>query len=117
MCVCVCVCARVAVGSSSLSADPSLFIFTHMTHRWFLDFPLHLLACLTPDAIRAGGQDQSADISIHLSIYLLIEDINTQVGKICEPIYCGDYGAVRFGHVSTHDFVRAGTEIRITCHK
>ena len=32
VCVCMYVCARVGVGSSSLSADRSLFHFTHMTH-------------------------------------------------------------------------------------
>ena len=86
MCVCVCVCVCVCAcwcWIVSLSADPSLFlfIFTHMTHRWFLDFPLHLSACLTSDAIRAGGQDQSADISIHLSIYLRIEDTKHAGGQ------------------------------------
>jgi len=39
-----------------------------------------------------------------------------QVGKMCEPIYCGDYGSLEYGHVSTHDYVRAGTRILLTCH-
>jgi len=39
-----------------------------------------------------------------------------EVGKMCEPIYCGDYGTLQYGHVSTHDYVRAGTRILLTCH-
>eukprot|EP00802_Teleaulax_amphioxeia_P002871 Tamp_02874.p1 GENE.Tamp_02874~~Tamp_02874.p1 ORF type:complete len:1056 (-),score=213.28 Tamp_02874:472-3639(-) len=39
-----------------------------------------------------------------------------EVGKVCEPIYCADYGALQYGHVSTHDYVRAGTRIQLTCH-
>lgn len=40
-----------------------------------------------------------------------------EIGKTCEPIYCPAYGAVRFGQVSTQDYVRAGTRVRITCHE
>lgn len=39
-----------------------------------------------------------------------------EVGKTCEPIYCADYGTLQFGYVSTHDYVRAGTRIQLTCH-
>uniref|UniRef100_A0A7S0HCB7 Sushi domain-containing protein n=1 Tax=Hanusia phi TaxID=3032 RepID=A0A7S0HCB7_9CRYP len=40
-----------------------------------------------------------------------------EVGKTCEPIYCTDYGDVKNGMVSTHDYVRAGTRVQITCHR
>lgn len=39
-----------------------------------------------------------------------------EIGKTCEPIYCPDYGTLHFGYVSTHDYVRAGTRIKLTCH-
>jgi len=39
-----------------------------------------------------------------------------EVGKMCEPIYCADYGNLQYGYVSTHDYVRSGTRILLTCH-
>jgi len=39
-----------------------------------------------------------------------------EVGKMCQPIYCADYGNLQYGYVSTHDYVRSGTRIQLTCH-